>query len=336
MAATGGKKTRIIDIHGHLNVPGVRALLGSGAGVHGGGGQAGAQMPTPGGISDPARTPILYDMAARLADMDATGVDAMALSPTPQPGFYKADRELAQKVAALQNDYVARVAADNRGRFIGFGIAQLQHPEDAAGELERAVRELGFKGVFVATHIGNDELGDPRFDPFWAAAQDLGAVVFVHPMGFTEPRRLEPFFMTNVVGQPLETTLALAHMIFGGTLERFPRLKVLAVHGGGFLPFYLGRFEQAFHERKECRVHIQKPPKEYVKRIYFDTVVFEPEAIAYLIALVGVDHVLMGSDRPFDMGDNDPVELVKRVPNLTDADRARILGGNAETLLNLA
>jgi aminocarboxymuconate-semialdehyde decarboxylase len=331
MAATGGKKTRIIDIHGHLNVPGARALLAPAGEGHGGGGRA-----TPPGISDPARTAILHDMAARLADMDVTGVDAMALSPTPQPGFYKADRALAQKVAALQNDHVARVAADNRGRFIGFGIAQMQHPEDAAKELERAVKQLGFKGVFVATHIAEYELGDVRFDPFWAAAQALGAVVFVHPMGFTEPRRLEPWFMTNVVGQPLETTLALAHMIFGGTLERFPRLKVLAVHGGGFLPFYLGRFEQAFRERKECRVHIQKPPKEYVKQMYFDTVVFEPEAIAYLVSLVGVDRVLMGSDRPFDMGDNDPVGLVARVPNLTDAERAKILGGNAETLLNLS
>ena len=332
MAATGGKKTRIIDIHGHLNVPSARALLAPSGGGHGAGG--GHAMPP--GISDPARTAILHDMAARLADMDATGVDVMAMSPTPQPGFYEADRTVAQKVAALQNDHVARVAADNRGRFIGFGIAQLQHPEDAAKELERAVKQLGFKGVFVATHIGDRELGDPHFDPFWAAAQDLGAVVFVHPMGFTEPRRLEPWFMTNVVGQPLETTIALAHMIFGGTLERFPRMKVLAVHGGGFLPFYLGRFEQAFRERKECRVHIQKPPKEYLKGIYFDTVVFEPEAIAYLISLVGVDRVLMGSDRPFDMGDNDPVGLVKRVPDLTDADREKILGGNAEALLKLA
>jgi aminocarboxymuconate-semialdehyde decarboxylase len=336
MAATGGKKTRIIDIHGHLNVPGARALLAPAGEGHGGNRPAGAKWATPPGISDPARTAILHDMAARLADMDVTGVDAMAMSPTPQQGFYKADRDVAQKVAALQNDYVARIAADNAGRFIGFGIAQLQHPEDAARELERSVKQLGFKGVFVATHIGDRELGDPHFDPFWAAAQDLGAVVFLHPMGFTEPRRLEPWFMTNVVAQPLETTIALAHMIFGGVVERFPRMKVLAVHGGGFLPFYLGRFEQAFRERKECRVHIQKPPKEYIKSMYFDTVVFEPEAIAYLISLVGVDRVLMGSDRPFDMGDNDPVGLVNRVPGLTDADRAKVLGGNAEALLNLA
>jgi aminocarboxymuconate-semialdehyde decarboxylase len=141
--------------------------------------------------------------------------------------------------------------------------------------------------------------------------------------------------MTNVVGQPLETTLALAHLIFGGVLERFPRLKVLAVHGGGFLPFYLGRFEQAFRERKECRVHIQAPPREYLKRIYFDTVVFEPEAVAYLAALVGADRILMGSDLPFDMGEPDPVALIHRVPSLTDEDRARILGGNAEALLGL-
>lgn len=196
--------------------------------------------------------------------------------------------------------------------------------------------QLGHKGAFVAAHIADLELSDPRFNPFWEAAEDLGALVFLHPMGFTEPRRLEPYFMTNVVGQPLETTIALAHLIFGGVLERYPRLKVLAVHGGGFLPFYLGRFEQAFRERKECRVNISKPPKEYLKQVYFDTVVFEPEAIAYLVALVGADHVLMGSDRPYDMGDFHAVDLVRRTPGLTEAQQAAILGGNAETLLGLA
>jgi aminocarboxymuconate-semialdehyde decarboxylase len=322
---------RIIDIHGHLNVPGARGLLTP---PDAGNGQKKGHA-TPGGISDPARTPILHDMAARLADMDTTGVDVMALSPTPQPGYYKADRTLSQNVSALQNEHVARVVGDNRGRFAGLGIAQLQHVADSVKELERAVKQLGLKGVFVAAHIAEYELGDARFDPFWAAAEDLGALIFLHPMGFTEPKRLEPYFMTNVVGQPLETTLALAQMIFGGVFERFPRLKVLAVHGGGFLPFYLGRFEQAYRERKECRVHIQRPPKDYVKQIYFDTVVFEPEAIAYLVALVGVDHVLMGSDRPFDMGDNDPVGLVRRVPGLSPEDQAKILGGNAQALLGL-
>lgn len=323
---------RTIDIHGHLNVPGARGLL---AAPDAGGGGAKKGHVTPGGISDPARTPILHDMAARLADMDAIGVDVMALSPTPQPGYYKADRALSQSVSALQNDYVARVVGDNRGRFVGLGIVQLQHVADSVAELERAVTQLGLKGVFVAAHVAEYELGDARFDPFWAAAEDLGALIFLHPMGFTEPKRLEPYFMTNVVGQPLETTLALAQMIFGGVFERFPRLKVLAVHGGGFLPFYLGRFEQAYRERKECRVHIQRPPKDYVKQIYFDTVVFEPEAIAYLVALLGVDHVLMGSDRPFDMGDNDPVGLVRRVPGLSPDDQAKILGGNAQALLGL-
>lgn len=322
---------RIIDIHGHLNVPGARGLLAPPAA----GNAQKKGHATPGGISDPTRTPILHDMPARLADMDATGVDVMALSPTPQPGYYKAERTLAQNVSALQNDYVASVVGDNHGRFAGLGIVQLQHVDDSVKELERAIKQLGLKGVFVAAHIAEYELGDPRFDAFWAAAQDLGALVFLHPMGFTEPKRLEPYFMTNVVGQPLETTLALAQMIFGGVFERFPRLKVLAVHGGGFLPFYLGRFEQAFRERKECRVHIQRPPKDYVKQIYFDTVVFEPEAIAYLVALVGADHVLMGSDRPFDMGDNDPVGLVRRVPGLSQVDQAKILGGNAQTLLGL-
>lgn len=334
MAAGNGKKPRIIDIHGHINVPGARALLGGG---HASNASKPAGPPaTSPGVSDPARMPIISDPSARVADMDAMGVDLMALSPTPPPGFYKADRETAQKVAACQNEYVARVASDNRGRFIGLGMAQIHHAEDAAKELERAMKQLGHKGVFVAAHIAEHELSDPRFNPFWEAAEDLDALIFLHPMGFTEPRRLEPYFMTNVVGQPLETTLALAHLIFGGVLDRYPRLKVLAVHGGGFLPFYLGRFEQSFRERKECRVNISKPPKEYLKQVYFDTVVFEPEAVAYLVALVGADHVLMGSDRPYDMGDFNAVDLVRRTPGLTEAQQTAILGGNAETLLGLS
>lgn len=325
-------KPRIIDIHGHVSVPGARALLQPDGGH---GGKTGGPRVPP-GISDPARNAVLHDAGARIADMDRTGVEVMALSPTPQPGFYQADRAPAQKVAALQNEHVARLVDDSRGRFVGLGMAQLHHPDDAARELERAMRECGLKGAFVAPHVADRELSDERFAPFWAAAEELGALIFLHPMGFTEPRRLEPYFMTNVVGQPLETTIGLAHLIFGGVLERFPRLKVLAVHGGGFLPFYLGRFEQAFRERKECRAHIARPPKDYLRQLYFDSVVFEPEAIAYLVALVGADHVLLGSDLPFDMGDADPVGLVRRAPGLSDDDRAKILGGNAVRLLGLA
>jgi aminocarboxymuconate-semialdehyde decarboxylase len=330
MASAADNKAPVIDVHGHLNVPGARALLVE-EGPHGSGEHRGEGRVPP-GISDPSRVAILHDPAARIADMDRTGVDVMVLSPTPQPGYSQANGELARKVTALQNDHVAQVVSEHSDRFTGLGIAALQHPEDAVKELERAVRELGHKGVFVATRIGDDELSDPRFDPFWEAAEALGAVVFLHPMGFSEPRRLEPYFMTNVVGQPLETTLALAHLIFGGVLERYPRLKILAVHGGGFLPFYMGRFEQAFRQRKECRLNIAEPPKHYLKRVYFDTVVFEPEAIAYLVSLVGADHVLMGSDLPFDMGQDDPVGLITRVPALSRDDQARILGGNAASL----
>lgn len=326
-AATG---TRAVDVHGHINVPGVRDLLNPGSG----GGRGGRR--TPPGITDPSRVAILHDPQARIADMDATGVDVMVLSPTPQPGYYEADADLAERAGAMQNEHVARTVAEHPDRFAGIGIAALQHPELAARELESAVRDLRMHGAFVATHAAQHELGDRQLDPFWEAAESLGAVMFLHPMGFSEPRRLEPYFMTNTVGQPLETTLALAQLIFGGVLERFPRLRVLAVHGGGFLPFYLGRFDQAFRERAECRVNITKPPSEYVKQIYLDTVVFEAAAIAHLVDLVGEDRVLMGSDRPYDMGEPDPVGLVRRVPNLSREGQAKVLGGNAERLLGLA
>jgi aminocarboxymuconate-semialdehyde decarboxylase len=324
----------VIDIHGHINLSRPKALL------------AERLPPKPdrekkagpqvgGGITDKSRGVILSDIDARLADMDGMGVDMMALTPSPPRGYYKLDEELAAEVTRATNDDVAKVAADHPTRFLALGNLPLQHVAFSVQELERAVRELGHKGVRVSTNIAGMELGDRRFDPFWAKAEELGAVVFLHPQGFTHPERLQDYFMTNVVGQPLETTLALAQMIFGGTFERFPRLKVCAAHGGGFLPFYLGRFEQAYRERAECRAYISRPPADYLKQVWFDTVLFRPDMIAFLVSLVGHEKVMMGTDSPYDMGENHPVRLVESVPGLGAQQKADILGGNAARLLGL-
>ena len=318
----------VIDIHGHINIGKARAIMAEKA----------PSKPRPGGnsgLTDKSRGPILSDVDARLADMDGMGVDMMLLTPSPPNGFYRASEDVAGEVARATNDEVAKIARDHADRFLACGNVALQHVEQSCAELTRGMQELGLKGMRISTNIARAELGDPRFDPFWARAERDGALVMLHPQGFTSPERLEPYFMTNAVGQPLETTLALAQMIFGGVFERFPGLKLCAAHGGGYFPFYLGRFEQSYRERKECRQHISKSPAEFVRHIWFDTVVFRPDSIAYLAGVVGADRVMLGTDSPYDMGERDPVGLVKAVPNLSDAAKSDILGGTAAKLLGI-
>ena len=318
----------VIDIHGHINIGKSRAIMAAKA----------PSKPRPGGnngLTDKSRASILTDVDARFADMDAMGVDMMLLTPSPPNGFYRASEDVAGEVARATNDEVAKIARDHADRFLACGNVALQHVEQSCAELTRGMQEIGLKGMRISTNIARAELGDRRFDPFWARAERDGALIMLHPQGFTQPERLEPYFMTNAVGQPLETTLALAQMIFGGVFERFPALKLCAAHGGGYFPFYLGRFEQSYRERKECREHISKSPAEFVRHIWFDTVVFRPDAIGYLASVVGADRVMLGTDSPYDMGEKDPVGLVRAVPNLSDTAKSDILGGTAVKLLNI-
>lgn len=327
MARTSGKPP-IIDIHGHINIARPREILAARQ-------PAKPRRAESGGLTDKSKVPILTDIDARLADMDGMGVDMMLLTPSPPNGFYRASEEVAGEAARATNDAVAKMARDHSERFMACGNVALQHVEQSCAELTRGMQELGLKGMRISTNIAGMELGDARLDPFWARAEKDGALIMLHPQGFTEPERLEPYFMTNAVGQPLETTLALAQMIFGGVFERFPNLKLCAAHGGGYFPFYLGRFEQSYRERKECRVHISKSPAEFVRQIWFDTVVFRPDAIGYLAGVVGADRIVMGTDSPYDMGEKNPVALVNAVPTLSAAAKSDILGGNAAKLLGV-
>lgn len=322
-------KPPVIDIHGHINIGKARAILAAKQ-------PAKASHAANNGLTDKSRGPILSNVDARLADMDGMGVDMMLLTPSPPNGFYRASEDLAGEVERTINDEVAKIVRDHADRFLACGNVALQHVDQSCAELARGMQELGLKGMRISTNIARAELGDRRFDPFWARAEKEGALIMLHPQGFTEPERFEPYFMTNAVGQPLETTLALAQMIFGGVFERYPGLKLCAAHGGGYFPFYLGRFEQSYRERKECRVNISKSPAEFVRHIWFDTVVFRPDAIAYLASVVGADRIMLGTDSPFDMGEKDPVGLVKAVPGLSDAAKADMLGGTAARLLGVS
>jgi len=196
------------------------------------------------------------------------------------------------------------------------------------------MKKYGFKGVEILTNVAGRELSDPAFAPFWAKAEELGALVFIHPNGFTEASRLSRFYFNNVIGNPLETTIALHYLIFDGVLERHPNLKILAVHGGGYLASYSGRIDHAWGARSDAHGTLPKPPGEYLRKIYFDTVVFTPHQLRALIDTYGVDHVVMGTDYPYDMAEYEPIEHLVSA-GLDASSLAAIAGLNAKKLLGL-
>ena len=286
---------------------------------------------------DEDRMPNLVDLALRMRDFDAMGLDAQVISPAPAQCYYAVPPEVGIEAARMVNQGVAAIAAQEPRR-IPAAIGCVPLPaggEAAAAELEHAVKVLGLKGVEVLAHVGDLELSDPSFEPFWAKAEALGAVVFIHPSGFTEPRRFGRFYLSNVIGNPLDTTMALHHLIFDGVLERYPDLRIIAAHGGGYLPAYSGRADHAWGARSDARARLPKPPSFYLKKIYLDTIVFTPEQLEALVKLFGPEKILLGTDYPYDMGEYDPLGHIASVTSFDDATRAAIAGGNAKRLFGL-
>jgi aminocarboxymuconate-semialdehyde decarboxylase len=283
----------------------------------------------------PKAFPKLTRLEDRLADMDAMGVDMQVLSPSPSQYYYWADPDLARELVRTQNEHVAETCARHADRLVGLGTLALQHPKLAADQLRDAVKRLGLKGVEISTAVNDLELGAGELAPFWSAAEELGAVVFIHPFGTTLGKRLNSHYLSNIIGQPLETTIALSHLIFGGVLDRHPGLKIVAAHGGGYLPSYCGRSNHGHAVRPEAQAMVKQSPIEYLRRIWFDTLVYDPQSLRHLIDVVGVSQLVVGSDYPFDMGHNDPRGLLAATPGLSDAERAAILGGNARSLLGI-
>ena len=236
----------------------------------------------------------------------------------------------------MVNDGIAEFVARAPDHFVALGGVPMQDGHEAAAELERAMRQLGFKGVEVLTNIGGRELSDQAFAPFWAKAEQLGALVVIHPNGFTEANRLSRFYFNNVVGNPLETALALHYLIFDGVLERYPNLKILAVHGGGYLGSYSGRIDHAaWGARPDCQAGLPQPPTHYLKKVFVDSVVFTPHQLEELVKVFGADHVVMGTDYPYDMAESDPIGHVASVETFDAAAIAAIAGGNAKRLLGI-
>ena len=271
----------------------------------------------------------------RLAALDAMGIDLQVCAPPPPQCYYTVPLEIAVPATRMVNDGIAAFCAARPDRFIGLGSVPMQDAGEAVRELGRCMGPLGFKGVQVLTTVGDKELSDPAFEPFWAAAERLGALVMIHPNGFSDGARLTRFYLNNVLGNPLDTTVALHHLILDGVLERYPGLKILAVHGGGFLPAYSGRIDHAWGARSDSRGALPQPPTHYLRKVYFDTIVFTPHQLEYLVKVYGVDRIVMGTDFPFDMADSDPIGHVCAVESFDEATRAALAGGTAKALLGL-
>jgi len=335
---TGTGRKRAIDLHCHLMVGAIEQLVADAPQKKG---ERDFLMRMQGEASTlhnakmfAAMANMLMDIDTRLRDMDAMGVDIQVLSPSPGQYYYWAEPDLAGEIVRLQNTRIAEAIAKHPDRFLGLGGLALQHAELAIKQLEHAVRELGFKGVQISTAVNGVDLTDDRFNRFWARAEELRALVFIHPLGTSLGERVNMNYLTNIVGQPLETTIALSKLIFSGMLDRHPDLKLLAAHGGGYLPAYIGRSDHGYMVRPEAQ-GIQHKPSEYLKRIYFDDLVFTPQQIKNLIAQVGISQVVVGTDYPFDMGQYDVQQIVSEVAGLSEAEREMILSGNASRLLAL-
>lgn len=273
----------------------------------------------------------------RLSDMDHDGIDMEALSINAF--WYQADRDLARKVIDFQNHKLAELVAAHPERFTAFATVALQYPDLAAEQMEVAIKQLGLRGVAIGGSVGEDELSARKFDPFWAKAEELQALVFIHPQGdarFIRERLSGSGALAATLGNPWETTLCLAHLIFEGTLDRFPRLKICAAHGGGFLLSYAARIDHGCSVFPEqCKVKLKKRPTDYLKDLFYDTLVFTPEGLRHLMAESGSGQLMLGTDYATPWAER-PVDHILETPGLSDADRVAMLGGTAAKLLHMA
>ncbi|MAF47421.1 MAG: amidohydrolase family protein [Rhodospirillales bacterium] len=332
-----GKKHFTVDIHCHVAVPAADAAL------------EGAE-PSQRQKANAERNPLtaeinarqaesiaanLTDPKVRLKDMDRDGIDVQAISPSPFHYNYGYPADATRESCRIINDRVAEIVAAHPDRFVGMGTVPLQDAGMAVAEMNRCIDDLGLKGIEISTNVDGKELTRAGLESFFARAEETGTLIFMHPIGTSFTERMDDHYFRNLIGHPLESALAVGHLVFDGYLDRYPGLKICIAHGGGYIPSYWGRFDHPWERRDDCRVNIGTTPMEHVKKLYFDTVVFNEPQLRHLIEVWGPDHIVMGTDYPFDMAQPDPVGHVDSVQGLSDADKARVMGGNAAKLLGI-
>ena len=309
-----GRRVKTVDVHAHCVIPEAMALMGM------------------------KFTPPALDMANdRLRVMNAQGIDVEALSINPT--WYRQDRDRAAQVIKIQNEKLAELCAAHPDRFVAFASLALQFPDLAVRQLEEGVKKLGLRGAAIGGSVAGERFSESKFHPVWAKAEELGVLLFIHPMGVPEldKRLAGNGVLENVIGNPLDTTIALSHLIFQGTLDRFPGLKICAAHGGGYLASYADRSNHGcltFPERCDKNIVLKKKPTEYLNQMYFDSLIFGTEALRHLAAQVGSSQIVMGTDYPFPWQDK-AVDHILNTPSLSDAERAAILGETASRLLGI-
>jgi len=332
--ATHTPDVHVIDIHAHYFPEAYLDLVASDGKRFGAAYQMtdkGWFIKTPAGDNGPLPSKFI-DLKARIADMDKQGVGVQALSLTA-PMLYWGDAELSTKLARAWNDAATEAHQAYPTRLVAFLTLPMLYPDRALGELERASRLPGMRGVYLGTNIAGHDLDDPLFEPILARIETLDLPIFLHPVGTMTGERLRPFFLANLLGNPVDTAVAACHLIFGGVLDRHPKLQICLPHAGGVLPILIGRIDQGWKVRDELK-HLPEAPSAYLQRFTYDTITHSKPIIEFVIKQVGSERLMVGSDYCFAMGYDRPVQFLDQV-NLTSVQRRMILGGNAERLLRL-
>ncbi|MGB6235292.1 MAG: amidohydrolase family protein [Candidatus Acidiferrales bacterium] len=324
----------IIDFHNHYYPPAYLDALRSGQSIVkvDVDAQGNPRLHYPGDYNTAVRGH--RDIEFRKGELAKYGVDMQVISMTT-PGTHVESPANAAKLASLVNDAFADVVARDKGKFVALATLPLNDPAASVKEFERASRQLGFRGAMLFSNINGVALADERFWPLYEAADDFGAILHIHPTAPVGVEAMQDYWLMPLVGFLFDTTLAVEKIVFGGLVERFPRIRWVLSHLGGAIPYIAERADRGFHAFQECRANIQKPPSEYLKRFYYDTVNFDPLALKLAIDFAGVEHILAGSDYPHQIGSIPLMLELLRSLRISDADRAKILGGNAAQLLKL-
>jgi aminocarboxymuconate-semialdehyde decarboxylase len=313
-----GRRVKTIDMHCHCIIPDAMALMG--------------------GVTEGMRRGHGIDEVGphRISQMDAQGIDVEVISINP--AWYRTERDVARAVCDLQNERLAELCATYPDRFMGYASLALQYPDIAVQQLEYGMKTLGMKGAAIGGSVAGEEFADPKFHPVWARAEELGAVLFIHPQSTPElnNRFKGQGWLSNTIGNPLDTTIALSHLIFEGTLDKFPGLKVLSAHGGGFLPSYAPRSDNALRVAPDMDtgVKLKKRPTQYLRDMYFDTLVFTSEALRHLAAEVGVRQLVIGTDHPIPW-QSESIDHILNADTFSDDEKIAMLGGNAARLMGI-